>query len=94
MLHLVFFPVIRKWWAAVNVTPDLNKIKVFIRGIPIGLNLLIPLHGHIWPIKMSGDREQWKNAQKNDRKKNTSEVINSIIPSLSPVITSFVCLPS
>lgn len=67
---------------------------MFIRGIPIGLNLLIPLHGHIWPIKISGDKEQWKNAQKNDKKKNTSEVIKSIIPNLSPVITSFVCLPS
>lgn len=91
---LFFFPFIKKWWAAVSVIPDLNKIRVFIRGIPIGLNDLIPLQGHICPMKISGDNEQWKNAQKNDKKKNTSDVINNIIPSFNPIMTSFVCLPS
>ena len=67
---------------------------MFIKGIPIGLNDLIPLHGHLCPIKISGDRDEWKNAQKKDKKKKISEVINSIIPSLSPFKTSFVCIPS
>lgn len=60
----------------------------------MGLNALIPLHGQFWPIKISGEREEWKKAQKNDKKKNTSEVIKSSIPTLSPVKTSFVCVPS
>lgn len=67
---------------------------VFIRGILIGLKDLIPLQGHIWPMKISGDKEEWKKAQKNEIKKKTSDVINNIIPIFSPVITSFVCLPS
>lgn len=94
MLHSLFFPIIKKWCAAVNETPDLSKIIVFINGIPIGLNLLIPLQGHFCPIKMSGDKEEWKNAQKKDKKKNTSDVIKSIIPNFNPIITSFVCIPS
>lgn len=94
LLHFFLFPIIIKWWDAVNVTPDLNKIIVFIRGIPIGLNALIPLQGHLWPIKMSGDRDEWKNAQKKERKKKISDVINNIIPNFKPLITSFVCLPS
>lgn len=89
-----FFPTIIKWWAAVNVTPELRRIKVFIKGIPIGLNDLIPLQGHICPIKMSGDKEEWKNAQKKEIKKKISDVIKSIIPNLSPLITSLVCFPS
>lgn len=92
--HFIFFPIIRKWWEAVNVIPDLNKINVLRRGILIGLNDSIPLQGHICPIKISGDKEQWKKAQKNDKKKNTSEVINKIIPVFIPVITSFVWFPS
>lgn len=93
-MHLFFLPIIKKWCADVNVTPDLSKIIVFISGIPIGLKDLIPLQGQFWPIKMSGDKEEWKKAQKNDKKKNTSDVINSSIPNFKPKITSLVCVPS
>lgn len=57
----------------------------------IGLNLLIPLQGHFCPIKISGDNEEWKNAQKKDKKKKTSDVINNIIPIFNPFKTSLVC---
>lgn len=86
-----FIPTIIKWWEAVSVIPDLNKINVLSKGIVIGLNLLIPLHGQFCPIKISGDKDAWKNAQKKDKKKNTSDVINSIIPIFNPLITSLVC---
>jgi hypothetical protein len=40
----------------------------------------MPLGGQIKPISMEGERELWKKAQKKEMKKNTSEVINKIIP--------------
>lgn len=88
---MVFSPVIKKWCEAVRLTPDLNKIRVFINGIAIGSNATIPLQGHFCPIKMSGDRDVWKKAQKKDKKKKISDVINNIIPNFNPSITSFVC---
>lgn len=94
LLHSFLFPVMIKWWAAVKVIPDLRRIIVFINGILIGLNDLIPLHGQFCPIKISGERHEWKKAQKKDKKKNTSDVMNRIIPILSPERTSFVCIPS
>lgn len=63
---------------------------MFIRGIAIGLNLWIPKHGHFCPIKISGDKDVWKKAQKNETKKKTSDVINKSIPSFNPLITSLV----
>lgn len=58
----------------------------------MGLKAIIPLHGHIWPIIISGDSDAWKKAQKNDKKKKTSDVINKIIPNFNPLITSAVCI--
>jgi len=55
------------------------------------LKVLIPEHGQFWPMKISGERDEWKNVQKNDKKKNTSDVIKSIIPIFSPTKTSLVC---
>lgn len=45
-------------------------------------------------MKISGDNEEWKNAQKKERKKKISDVIKSSIPNFSPLITSLVCIPS
>lgn len=45
------------------------------------------------PISMFGDKLLWKKAQKKDKKKNTSEIINKIIPQRKPFDTRIVCLP-
>jgi len=47
----------------------------------------MPVGGHAQPISGVGDRLLWKNAQKNAKKNNTSEVINRIIPQRNPVMT-------
>jgi len=53
---------------------------VFKRGMSRGLKGLIPNGGQSWPISIPGDKEEWKNAQKKEKKNNTSEIINKIIP--------------
>lgn len=63
------------------------------RGICIGSNVKIPFGGQIIPISIVGDKLLWKNPQKNEIKKNTSEIINKIIPNLSPLVTAIVCFP-
>ena len=73
--------------------PDDNKIIVFSNGIPIGLNVKIPLGGHCIPISIVGDSLLWRNAQKNDLKNSTSEVMNKIIPHFILLITFLVCKP-
>jgi len=75
------------------VTPDDNKTIVLRNGIPIGLNVLIPFIGHNSPIWISGDSLEWKNAQKNDRKKKISDTMKRIIPISKPFMTSFVWSP-
>jgi hypothetical protein len=42
---------------------------------------------------MAGERLLWKKAQKKDRKKSTSEVINKIIPHRNPIPTFHVWSP-
>lgn len=66
---------------------------MFSNGICIGLNGEIPIGGHVDPSSMVGDNLLWKKAQKNERKKNTSEIINRIIPHRKPLVTIFVCNP-
>lgn len=73
--------------------PEHNKIIVLSRGISIGLNGWIPRGGHVAPISMVGASLLWKNAQKKEIKKKTSEIINKIIPHFKPVVTTIVCLP-
>lgn len=80
-------------WAQVMVIPDDNKIIVLSIGILIGLNEVIPLGGHSIPISIDGDNLLWKNAQKNDTKKNTSDIINKIIPHFILLTTFLVCNP-
>ena len=49
--------------------------------------------GHVTPISNVGDNLEWKNLQKNEIKKNTSDVINKIIPHFNPKITWAVWKP-
>jgi len=42
---------------------------VFINGISKGLKGLIPRGGHSMPISILGAREEWKYAQKKEKKK-------------------------
>jgi hypothetical protein len=88
-----FFNII-EWCAQVTDTPEDNKIIVFKRGIFIGLNNLIPIGGHTIPNSGVGEILLWKNAQKNEKKNNTSETINKITPILIPKITRFGWDPS
>lgn len=64
--------------------PEEIRIIVLRRGMSNGLKGLIPIGGHDWPISMAGARDEWKYAQKNDRKKKISEIINKIIPRRRP----------
>jgi len=58
----------------VTVTPEDNKRIVFNKGILIGLNELIATGGQCCPNSMFGEILLWKNPQKNEIKKNTSDV--------------------
>lgn len=42
---------------------------------------------------MKGDKLLWKKAQKNEIKKNTSEIMNKIIPHRNPNVTGIVWRP-
>lgn len=49
--------------------------------------------GQILPISILGDRDIWKNLQKNEKKKKISEIINKIIPNRIKFETFIVCIP-
>jgi hypothetical protein len=49
--------------------------------------------GHVDPNSIVGESLLWKNAQKNEIKKNTSEIMNKIIPHRRPLVTIPVCNP-
>ena len=68
------------WWAQVTVTPEERSTAVFSRGTLKGSRGVIPVGGQHPPISGLGARLAWKNAQKNPRKKNTSDVIKRIMP--------------
>lgn len=70
-------------------TPDDTRMMVFRRGMHMGLNGVIESGGQVWPISILGEILLWKNAQKNEEKNSTSDVMNRIIPVFSPFITSF-----
>lgn len=53
---------------------------VLRRGMLKGLKGMIPDGGHDCPNSISGERDEWKYIQKNEIKKNTSEMIKRIIP--------------
>jgi hypothetical protein len=77
----------------VTVTPDARRIAVFSKGICRGLKGIIPVGGQVEPSSIVGDNLLWKNAQKNEMKKNTSETIKRIIPQRNPLVTFLVCRP-
>lgn len=68
-------------------------MAVFSRGTSMGLRGIIPVGGHCPPNSGVGARLEWKNAQKNPRKKNASDVINRIIPYRRPFCTVGVWWP-
>lgn len=70
-----------------TVRPDVNRINVLRSGIWIGLNVSIPFGGQIIPNSIDDDSLLWKNPQKNEMKKKTSDVMNRIIPHRSPIVT-------
>ena len=76
-----------------TLTPEESKIIVFNKGTLQGLKVKIPTGGHLDPNSTFGANLEWKNAQKNDKKKNTSDVINKIIPHRNPDTTTWVCDP-
>jgi hypothetical protein len=77
-------PLISLWCAQVTLTPEESKITVLSKGTPKGLKAKIPRGGHSFPSSTFTANLLWKKAQKNLRKKNTSEIINKIIPQRNP----------
>lgn len=49
-----------EWWDHVTVNPEEIKIIVFKRGISKGLKGIIPKGGHVCPISIEGDNDEWK----------------------------------
>jgi len=84
ILSLKFLLII-EWWVQVIVIPEEIRIIVFKRGISKGLKGLIPKGGQSCPISILGDNEEWKKAQKKEKKNSTSEIINKIIPIRIPL---------
>lgn len=74
------FPFIIVWCDHVMVAPDESRTAVFSSGTSIGFRGLIPVGGHSAPSSGVGTRLTWYRVQKNPRKKNTSDVMNRIIP--------------
>jgi len=81
------------WWDQVTVAPDANRIEVFNKGTWNGLKGVTAVGGHEEPNSIVGLRLEWKKAQKKEKKKRTSDVINKIIPHLSLNVTFDVCRP-
>lgn len=74
-----------EWCDHVTVNPEEIKIIVFIKGISKGLKGLIPKGGQSWPISIDGAKDEWKYAQKKEKKNKISEIINKIIPKRIPL---------
>jgi len=60
----------------VRVAPDEIKIIEFIRGTPIGLNVLILVGGQVSPNSTLGEILEWKKAQNNLTKNIISDTMN------------------
>ena len=63
-----------------TVAPEAKRIAVLRSGILKGLKGWIPAGGQVAPSSTAGASLAWKKAQKNEKKNNTSDVINRIIP--------------
>lgn len=66
------------------MTPEDRRTAVFRSGTLNGSSGVMPVGGQHPPISGVGARLAWKKAQKNPRKKKTSEVINKTIPYRRP----------
>jgi hypothetical protein len=87
------FPSVSLWCAHVTVTPDAKRTAVFRSGTLNGLIGVIPTGGQQHPNSGDGASLLWKNAQKNAKKKQTSDTMNKIIPYRRPVVTYVLCAP-
>lgn len=92
-MALVRLPSIRLWWAHVTVTPDARRTAVFRSGTLNGLIGVTPIGGQQQPNSGVGASLLWKKAQKNAKKKHTSDKMNRIIPHRSPLATYDVWCP-
>ncbi len=81
------------WWAQVTVTPEDSKTAVLSKGIRKGFIGVIPVGGQETPNSTVGASLLWKKAQKNAKKKHTSDVIKSTIPYRNPFLTGRVWNP-
>lgn len=86
-MALVRFPSISLWWAHVTVTPEASKTEVLSSGTLNGLIGVMPMGGQQHPSSGVGASLLWKKAQKNAKKKHTSDRINRIIPHRRPLAT-------
>jgi len=77
----------------VTLTPDLRRMRVFFRGIPILSTVSIPLGGNWTQISTTGTRAEWKNLQKNALKKKISFTMNHSTPILWDPVTLRVWFP-
>lgn len=62
-------------------------------GTSNGSKTVIPTGGQIDPNVISGPSALWKNPQKKEKKKHTSDSMNNIIPICSPFCTANVWCP-
>lgn len=74
-------------------TPESNNTDVFNNGTWNACSVKIPVGGQIAPISTEGASLEWKYAQKNAKKKQTSDKINNIIPIFNPFITNLLWNP-
>lgn len=84
------FPLIIALCDHVTHAPDVNSIAVFNSGTSNAFSGLIPTGGQMLPTSIVGTNALWKNAQKNDMKKHTSDNINNNIPIFNPFCTTIV----
>jgi len=83
----LLFPSISLWCAHVTVTPDARSTAVFRSGTLNALIGITPTGGQQHPNSIVGASLLWKNAQKNAKKKHTSDRMNRSIPYRSPLAT-------
>ena len=86
-MAFVRLPSIRLWCAHVTVTPEAKSTAVFRSGTLNGFSGCTPTGGQQHPSSGVGARLLWKKAQKNAKKKQTSDRMNRIIPQRSPEVT-------
>jgi len=93
-LPVFFERTIIAWCAHVTVAPELKRKNVFVKGIPEVWIVWIATGGQTPPKLKTGDKLEWKKAQKNAKKNIISETINRIMPNRKPLWTDAVCWSS